>query len=112
MDNLIRFPLKNKRDRMDFLVATKKIYLKAGLSEQGADAALEELESTLEPFTKGYESVFELSDSAGLTQAQIELITEAHNKYIKDLFAHFNSKLGYAACTIAGLIGSKHASDG
>lgn len=107
--DIIQFPLKNKRDFLDSLAVTKKHYLKAGLTEQEADAAIKELEPVLTPLIKGYESVFELSASAGLTQVQIDLITEAHNKCIKDLFAHFNSKLGYAACTIAGLIGSKHA---
>ena len=111
MGNLIHFPLKNEPDLRNTLAVARKNYLKAGLSDQEADAAIKELEPLLSPLLGSYESVFELSENVGLTHEQTELIKEAHNKCIQDLFAHFGSKIGYAACTIAGLIGRNYAPD-
>ncbi len=108
MADIILFPLNDERALNQALVTSHAYYLKAGLSQQGADAAIEELRPALLPFVKGYEAVFELSAAAGLNGEQMRLVTEAHNECVQATLAHFTEQLGLAVCTIAGLIGCKY----
>lgn len=108
MAEIIPFPMKDERALDQALDNARALYVRAGLSQHGADAAIEELRPALLPFVSGYEAVFELSAAVGLTDEQLRLVTEAHNKCVQATLAHFAEKLGLAVCTIAGLVGSKY----
>ncbi len=108
MDNIIQFPLNNKKQLRTALARAKELFIIAGVSETGAQEAIKELEPLLEPFIEQHQSVMELPSSAALTNEQIRIITEAHNKCVEEIFQHFTEKLGLAVCTIAGLVGSKY----
>ncbi len=106
MNNIIQFP-----PRKDALNHARDVirghYATAGLSQAASDAAIAEVKPLLGKYLGGkVEFVMDIP-ACDLTQEQIELITEAHNKCVQQVLQFHYAQIGIAICEIAGLVGSK-----
>lgn len=109
MDNVIPFPIQDKRGLRHVLDLIRNSYLKTGMPAEVAEEALKELEPLLEPLVGGYDSVLELPDDLGLTERQLEVITQAHGKAINGVFEHYAPRLNLAIATIASLMRKRYS---
>ncbi len=104
MDNVIPFPIKDRRGLRGVLDLIHESYLQSGMAPELASAALQELEPLLEPLIGGCDSVFELPGDLELNEEQLDAISAAHSRAAQALFDHYAPRLNRAIATIASLV--------
>lgn len=103
MGDVINFPGLGEVAVRQALEYFRQTYTKAGLSVDQTAAAMEELEPVVRSFLVWRE--FEFTLPASFTEDEVIVITEAHNKAMREAIQYFSGTLWSALCNIAGLIG-------
>ena len=110
MSNVTQFPLRNERSVKNALKSVESTYKKAGLSREQIAWALDDLKPYLEELLvrEKKELAMEIPGGIGLSENQIEVIANAHNKCMRETINHYEKYLGMALSILAGEIASKY----
>lgn len=105
MSNIIKFPCKLKSSLDADLEHVRGLYVEAGISAKGAEAAINELKGYLNDLMDEYKCEMNIPGSLGLTEKQLSYIADAHSKSVNEVHDKIAEKMGKAIVIIAGLVG-------